>query len=200
MLKFPALLLIWVSIFWIHGADLNSHIWIMWKGVWQIRVLFISSQSITVEIVPQNSPNMVATFVYASCLKRIRKDLWDHLEQISGLVQQQQSPWIVTGDFNVIVDISEKRGGGQIDMGALHDFQDSIMRNELIDAGSADGPGRRSAVSPCQRSVGNGRPTAVSHRARSAVSPGRRSAPVCHWPRSAVGRWQRPSVAHQLIF
>lgn len=84
MLKFPALLLIWALIFWIHGADLNSHIWIMWKGVWQIRVLFISSQSITVEIVPQNSPNMVATFVYASCLKRIRKDLWDHLEQISG--------------------------------------------------------------------------------------------------------------------
>lgn len=40
--------------------------------------------------------------------------------------------------FNVIVDISEKRGGGQVDMGALQDFQETIMRNVLIDAGFID--------------------------------------------------------------
>lgn len=58
-----------------------------------------------------------------------------HLDTISGTINQQRTPWIIARDFNAIADIGEKRGGQQIDMGAVQDFQHFIMCNDLVDAG-----------------------------------------------------------------
>lgn len=120
---------------WVHGADSNTHVWILWKGSWHIQTLFIHPQAITVEITIANNQKIVASFVYANCLKRIRRELWEHLDLVSATIRQRQLAWILAGDFNVVTDIAEKKGGIQIDMGAIQEFQDTIMRNELIDAG-----------------------------------------------------------------
>lgn len=113
----------------------NSHIWILWKSGIQVEPLFISAQSLTVNVRLQHDRSLFVTCVYASWLKRVRKDLWEHLDQVATDVGQTHEPWMVTGDFNVIASTVEKQGGRQTDLGAIHDFQECISRTGLIDAG-----------------------------------------------------------------
>lgn len=42
---------------------------------------------------------------------------------------------MLLGDFNVIYSVVEKQGGVESDLGAIHDFQQCISRNGLIDDG-----------------------------------------------------------------
>lgn len=55
----------------------------------------------------------------------------EHLDAVS----PAQGPWMLLGDFNVISSVVEKQGGVESDLGAIHDFQQCISRNGLIDAG-----------------------------------------------------------------
>lgn len=96
--------------------------------------LLISVQSITVNVKIQHDHSLFVACVYASCLKRVREDLWDHLDHV-GMAIRQTLPWMVTGDFNAISSTAEKLGGRQTNLGAIHDFQHSILHNGLIDAG-----------------------------------------------------------------
>ncbi|XP_012842530.1 PREDICTED: uncharacterized protein LOC105962752 [Erythranthe guttata] len=49
------------------------------------------------------------------------------------------TPWLVGGDFNTILDASEKKGG-LADISRMHDFQDFVMQAELLDAGFIGNP------------------------------------------------------------
>lgn len=55
----------------------------------------------------------------------------EHLDAVS----PAQGPWMLLGDFKVISSVVEKQGGVESDLGAIHDFQQCISRNGLIDAG-----------------------------------------------------------------
>lgn len=46
------------------------------------------------------------TFVYGKCTIYERRDLWNGLSQL----QLGSQPWMVGGDFNAILNVSEKRG------------------------------------------------------------------------------------------
>lgn len=120
---------------WAHGCDDNSHIWILWKCGIQVEMLFISAQSITVKLQNHLSSYIYVSCIYANCLKRILRLLWEHLEYIASATQHDHIPWMIAGDFNVISSTVEKQGGGQIDLGAVHDFQNFTARHGFIDAG-----------------------------------------------------------------
>lgn len=87
------------------------------------------------EMINADNRKLVISCVYASCLKPIRQALWSHLDGVHGHLQNTNSPWMVAGDFNIIADSSEKKGGIQTDMGAVQDFQNFIHQNILIDMG-----------------------------------------------------------------
>lgn len=66
---------------WLHGGGIDTHIWILWKPPIVIEPLWISEQSITIQLqIPLSEP-IVATLVYANTLKRIRERLWEHVDQ-----------------------------------------------------------------------------------------------------------------------
>lgn len=109
--------------------------WILWKGQCIVQPIYLSSQAVTVEMRLEDHRKVVVSCVYASCLKRIRQELWSHLDVVCAQLQSTTSPWVVAGDFNIIADSSEKRGGLQVDVGAVQDFQNFIHRNMLIDMG-----------------------------------------------------------------
>lgn len=48
------------------------------------------------------------TAVYARCLAVERLELWDELQDIS---ENNQDPWLVRGDFNLILTEEEKLEG-----------------------------------------------------------------------------------------
>lgn len=79
---------------WAHGADTNSHVWIVWKDQCSVQPLYTSSQEVTVEMRLEDKHKVIVSCVYASCLKRIHQGLWSHLEDIYGHIQNNNSPWI----------------------------------------------------------------------------------------------------------
>lgn len=120
---------------WAHGRDINSHIWVLWKPEWEVQHLAMSDQSITLRIQLSGGQSCIVSFVYASCLKRLRRDLWDHLTGIQHLANNTGCPWFVAGDFNTIANVSENQGGIDVDLNGVQEFQDFMEHNGLIDAG-----------------------------------------------------------------
>lgn len=124
---------------WLHGGTINTHIWILWKQGITIEPLWVTDQAITVRVATNGTDDIISTLVYASCLKRIRARLWDHLDEVAARVDLGNDAWTVTGDFNIIANAQEKHGGRDADVGAIQDFQECSMRNGLIDAGFLGG-------------------------------------------------------------
>jgi len=76
------------------------------------------------------------TTVYARCSALERLELWEDLENI---VDHTISPWLVGGDFNTIIDESEKLGGLLVTNQETADFASCISAcslNELKFVGS----------------------------------------------------------------
>lgn len=59
------------------------------------------------------------TFVYAEPCGRLRKSLWN---DIINLHRQANAPWIVAGDFNAYMSISDKTGGAAPNNSTMRDF------------------------------------------------------------------------------
>lgn len=55
-----------------------------------------------------NNVEFILTAVYARCSVLERLELWEELEYISA---HHQKPWVIGGDFNVVLDEEEKQGG-----------------------------------------------------------------------------------------
>lgn len=53
----------------------------------------------------QNTKNFLCSFVYAGPHVRLRRELW----QFHGLLSESvEGPWIIVGDFNCILDGTER--------------------------------------------------------------------------------------------
>lgn len=65
--------------------------------------------------------------MYAKTKARRRRELWSSIYQLN---QQIQGPWSTMGDFNVIMEASEKKGGRRHRLSSSLDFI-----NRMIDAG-----------------------------------------------------------------
>ncbi|KAL7083946.1 hypothetical protein ACP275_14G193900 [Erythranthe tilingii] len=121
---------------YLHGEDKNQYIWILWKTEIDVQCLNIFEQAITVSITTLSKPPFTASFVYASCSQRSRKDLWAHLSAMNEVISD---PWFMGGDFNATLDVSEKKGGLN-DVTRLHDFQNFVIQSGLLDAGFIGNP------------------------------------------------------------
>ncbi|XP_059315370.1 uncharacterized protein LOC132065975 [Lycium ferocissimum] len=75
---------------------------------------------------------MIATFVYAKCEEEERLKLWDNIYQIA---TDMVVPWLVGGDFNVILLQKEKLGGLPVTLAECEDFAFCINSCELFDLG-----------------------------------------------------------------
>ncbi|KAB5573251.1 hypothetical protein DKX38_000445 [Salix brachista] len=89
-----------------------------------------SAQWITSEV--HNHPRLAGTrvtFVYGSNSPVERRTLWQYIKATSEA--NKNNPWIILGDFNVVLRPSD-RSGGSTDWGGHHgDFPDCIMHSTL---------------------------------------------------------------------
>lgn len=69
--------------------------------------------------------------IYAKCTIKERKKLWDALIKLAN----HSLPWRVGGDFNTIVDASEKEGGAQPNRRSMNDFGTCILDCGLVHIG-----------------------------------------------------------------
>ncbi|XP_027158394.1 uncharacterized protein LOC113760014 [Coffea eugenioides] len=74
---------------------------------------------------------VTVSFAHALCTGEGRRELW------SGLLldRPSQGPWLVGGDFNVVVEAGEKKGGRAFRLSEAIDFLEFMSSAKLFDAG-----------------------------------------------------------------
>ncbi|EOY06960.1 Uncharacterized protein TCM_021522 [Theobroma cacao] len=77
------------------------------------------------------------TFVYAKCTRSERTPLWDSLR---GLAADMEGPWLVGGDFNVILKREERLYGADPHEGSMEDFASALLDCGLLDGGFEGNP------------------------------------------------------------
>lgn len=71
-----------------------------------------------------------STFVYGDSDRATRKRMW---EVLTSLALIREAPWFLTGDFNDIIDNSEKEGGPARAEGTFGDFRTFVSEGDLYD-------------------------------------------------------------------
>ncbi|XP_019233788.1 PREDICTED: uncharacterized protein LOC109214330 [Nicotiana attenuata] len=112
-------------------ANIKSQMWTFWNNELNCNVVEDSDQQVTC-IIEWMGTNILVTSVYAKCDAGLREHLWNNLRDIS---LNYKLPWYITGDFNCIIDLSEKQGGNLHRMSKSMPMIQFIMDCDLIDPG-----------------------------------------------------------------
>ncbi|XP_060183224.1 uncharacterized protein LOC132613196 [Lycium barbarum] len=111
------------------NSNCNGKIWFFVQDNIDVEVLLDIEQAITVKLQFQDfNKEMVVTMVYAKCSDVERMQLWDSLYL---LANNMTAPWLVGGDFNVILNEEEKIGGLPVLPQEYEDFAFCLNSCEL---------------------------------------------------------------------
>ncbi|XP_060211805.1 uncharacterized protein LOC132639371 [Lycium barbarum] len=98
----------------------NGKIWLFVNDNVDVEILQDLEQQITIKLLFQDwNKSLMVTMVYAKCDHLERISLWDSLYS---LADQMELPWLVGGDFNVIMNEDEKIGGLPVSPDEYGDF------------------------------------------------------------------------------
>ncbi|XP_070048945.1 uncharacterized protein [Nicotiana tomentosiformis] len=114
-------------------ANSNGKIWIFWDNDYTCNVISNKKQQITMEV--NHSMMQIPfwiTIVYAKTNTRRRKNLWKSINNTSNHIN---GPWSIEGDFNVIMDANEKKGGRIHRLSKIMDFIKCMKDCDMADAG-----------------------------------------------------------------
>ncbi|XP_042950383.1 uncharacterized protein LOC122282502 [Carya illinoinensis] len=106
----------------------NGKLWMLWMNDVNVSMVSCGSQQISV-LVANGGMKCKISFVYAKCLCEQRRVLWDELARESN----SNDPWLVTGDFNIIANDGERRGGRPRSMVAMEEFNSWIHNCGLME-------------------------------------------------------------------
>ena len=111
----------------------GGRIWVGWNHfVWDLKILSQSAQHITCFMTHKLlGTDFTISFVYGSNSAIERRDLWSDLLSISARVKN--SAWILSGDFNICKDVSEKHGGNVCWTSEMGEFKDAVIRLGITD-------------------------------------------------------------------
>ncbi|XP_073138423.1 uncharacterized protein [Henckelia pumila] len=114
-------------------ANINNKIWFYSVSDIVILVLVDHEQFLHLKISSGLFPtDIFLTIVYAKCSRTLRRVLWECLLECKPL---DESPWVVGGYFNIIVDHFDCSLGVVNQPGGMLEFNDFIVSVGLADAG-----------------------------------------------------------------
>ncbi|CAA7043725.1 unnamed protein product [Microthlaspi erraticum] len=102
---------------------------LLWKKEINLNILYQCDNFIDTEV-SYKRKKFVATFVYGEPDRQDRAEIW---EAIKGRTAGRETPWFLTGDFNEILDNSEKSGGRTRPEGSFVDFRSFMSECDLYD-------------------------------------------------------------------
>ncbi|KAL4333427.1 hypothetical protein GQ457_07G010550 [Hibiscus cannabinus] len=119
--------------FRVEARGFSGGIWVMWRDLVQHDMLAVSNQYIHgLCSVVGDGKTFFVTFVYASPNPVRRRSLWDHLK---ALEPDNNTPWVIGGDLNVISISIERQGGSPYRLNVCRDFGDFFMDTGLLNMG-----------------------------------------------------------------
>lgn len=110
---------------------IQQKIWILWKGTYQVNIVAIHPQCVTVKITNNNSISFISG-VYTIFSKIPRRQLWNHLYNLASSITDE---WLIGGDFNIYTNLEDTLGSGQHNIGAITEFSNFFHNMNLIDPG-----------------------------------------------------------------
>lgn len=100
--------------------NINEKIWVFVREEYQVVTMMDTDQMLTLHLNQiEGIQEITISIIYASTDRNTRVELWDTLYDLSN---QIHTTWFVGGDFNVIVDETEKFGGLPVSFGETEDF------------------------------------------------------------------------------
>ncbi|KAF5480776.1 hypothetical protein F2P56_001492, partial [Juglans regia] len=113
------------------NVDVGGKIWIFWANSLDIQVVRSNMQFVSLRVT-SGSVQFLLNIIYAKCSMYERKIMWEDLSsQAMGPV-----PCLFAGDFNIIQNNSERRGGSPRSNAAMADFNDWIHQGGLVEMNS----------------------------------------------------------------
>ncbi|KAL4379799.1 hypothetical protein GQ457_02G025960 [Hibiscus cannabinus] len=130
---------VWLShSFRIEAQGFSGGIWLLWENDIEVEILHISNQFINGRTRWGSDSQWVQfTMVYASPSSARRRHLWS---QLLSLDPGGDIPWVVGGDFNVILGADERRGGSNSHVQGSRPFAEFLCRSGLHDMGFRGSP------------------------------------------------------------
>ena len=107
----------------------SGGLYLTWKQDLDLRINSAKKNFIDTSIYYKGK-KFQATFVYGELDHTKRLEVWD---EISNLRTNSEDPWFLTGDFNEIVDNTEKCGGPVRAEGTSVNFRSFLSSNGLFD-------------------------------------------------------------------
>ncbi|KAH0642254.1 hypothetical protein KY289_033228 [Solanum tuberosum] len=111
------------------GVNCLGKIWFFWREDWEGDIILDMVQQVTLKFNMNNQEFLIST-VYARCNALDRLELWEELGTFGDM---DQCPWIIGGDFNVILNEEEKSGGLQFTQTEALDFAAFISNSALTE-------------------------------------------------------------------
>ncbi|XP_016473129.1 uncharacterized protein LOC107795076 [Nicotiana tabacum] len=119
-------------------SNVNGKIWLFLDTSVEWDLLVDTEQQLTIKVYHQDIGNhIMMTFVYEKCSSLERLELWDNLYY---LASDMDLPWVVGGDFNVILSEEEKIGGLPVHPPKYEDFSFCVNSCRLFDLRYAGSP------------------------------------------------------------
>ncbi|XP_060190740.1 uncharacterized protein LOC132620020 [Lycium barbarum] len=120
------------------SANSTGEIWYFIEAKVDVEVFSDTAQQISLKLVllDQNK-SLVITLVYAKCNESERLHLWDDIYPVADFINL---PWLVGGDFNVVLHEDEKIGGIPIQPQDYEDFAFCVEVEHLTRTGSDHAP------------------------------------------------------------
>ncbi|KAK4738194.1 hypothetical protein R3W88_001891 [Solanum pinnatisectum] len=104
------------------GVNRKGKSWCFQKDDWAGSIILDTMQQLTIQFTKNDKEFMISA-VYARCNPLERLELWEELENIT---ENVQCPWIIGGDFSVILSEEEKLGGLDFTLNEAIDFASFI--------------------------------------------------------------------------
>ncbi|XP_070045091.1 uncharacterized protein [Nicotiana tomentosiformis] len=114
-------------------ANMNGKIWAFVDEYIDVDILMNMEQQMTLKLFHRNlSKELYVTLVYAKYDIIERIELWDSMYHLASYME---SPWLVGGDFNVILSGEEKYGPLLVYLSEVEDFAHCVDTCALYDLG-----------------------------------------------------------------
>ncbi|CAN1801891.1 hypothetical protein LINPERHAP1_LOCUS23152 [Linum perenne] len=117
----------------VEARGFGGGIWILWNDP-NITITTLSSSTQFLHFRAQNDlgKSCLTIVVYAAPNLMGRRVLWKDLKGLSNLISE---PWLLVGDFNAMIEPSEKSGGARFNHVQAKEFRDCIHDCSLFDTG-----------------------------------------------------------------
>nr|XP_016462863.1 PREDICTED: uncharacterized protein LOC107785951 [Nicotiana tabacum] len=114
-------------------ANMNGKIWAFVDEDIDVDIVMNMEQQMTLKLFHRNlNKELYVTLVYAKCDATERIELWNSMYH---LASDMKSPWLVGGDFNVILLEEEKYRGLHVYLSEVEDFSHFVDTCALYDLG-----------------------------------------------------------------